>query len=80
MHSERYSLHQVVEAFLAARAAPASYEHHAAYYDEYSHFFLLYVALVALSIAALIVSVFNLDLDGISQAFHPRTPIRWISR
>jgi tetratricopeptide (TPR) repeat protein len=30
--SERYSLHQTVEAFLALRAEPASYERHAAHY------------------------------------------------
>src|SRR5215212_2329467 len=45
----------------------------------FNRFFLLYVALVALSVATLIVSVSNLDVDGIGQAFHPRTPVRWIS-
>jgi hypothetical protein len=44
----------------------------------FNRFFLLYVALVALSITALIVSVANLDVQAISQAFHPRTPVRWI--
>jgi tetratricopeptide (TPR) repeat protein len=32
VESERYSLHQTVEAFLALRAEPAAYERHAAYY------------------------------------------------
>src|SRR5581483_3659321 len=39
----------------------------------FNRFFLLYVALVALSIAALITCVLDLDPDGISQAFQPRT-------
>jgi hypothetical protein len=45
----------------------------------FNRFFLLYVALVALSLTALIVSVANLDVQAISQTFHPRTPVRWIS-
>jgi hypothetical protein len=44
----------------------------------FNRFFLLYVALVPLSIAALIVSVSSLDVQAISQAFHRRTPVRWI--
>jgi hypothetical protein len=44
----------------------------------FNRFFLLYVALVALSITALIVSVASLDVQAIGQAFHPRTPVRWI--
>jgi hypothetical protein len=45
----------------------------------FNRFFLLYVALVALSVAALIASVSTLDVHRISLAFHPRTPVRWIS-
>jgi hypothetical protein len=45
----------------------------------FNRFFLLYVALVALSLAALIASVSTLDVHRISQAFHPRTPVRGIS-
>jgi hypothetical protein len=45
----------------------------------FNRFFLLYVALVVLSVAALIASVSTLDVHRISQAFHPRTPVRWIS-
>jgi hypothetical protein len=45
----------------------------------FNRFFLLYAALVPLSVAALIASVSNLDASSISQAFHPRTPIKWIS-
>jgi hypothetical protein len=45
----------------------------------FNRFFLLYVALVALSITALIISLSNLDVQSISQAFLPRTPVRWIA-
>jgi hypothetical protein len=44
----------------------------------FNRFFLLYVALVALSVAALIACVSTLDVDGMRQAFDPRTPVRWI--
>jgi hypothetical protein len=45
----------------------------------FNSFFLLYAALVPLSVAALIASVSNLNVHDISQTFHPRTPVRWIS-
>src|ERR1044071_3889065 len=45
----------------------------------FNRFFLLYVALVALSITALIISISSLDVQSISQAFLPRTPVRWIA-
>jgi hypothetical protein len=44
----------------------------------FNRLFLVYVALVALSIGVLIISLFNLNVQAISQAFHPRTPVRWI--
>jgi hypothetical protein len=42
-------------------------------------FFLLYVALVSLSLFALIFALANVDVQAISQAFSARTPARWIS-
>lgn len=45
----------------------------------FNRFFLLYVALVALSLTTLIVSISSLDVQAIGHAFHPRTPVRWIS-
>jgi len=44
----------------------------------FNWFFLLYVALVGLSIFALIFGLANLDVGGISQQFRERTPIKWI--
>jgi hypothetical protein len=45
----------------------------------FNRFFLLYVALVSLSIVTLIISVFNLDAEGVSQAFDAKTPVKWIA-
>lgn len=45
----------------------------------FNQFFLMYVALFTLSIFALIFGVSNVDVNGISQKFRARTPIRWIS-
>jgi hypothetical protein len=45
----------------------------------FNRFFLLYVALVSLSIVTLVISVFNLDAEGVSQAFDPKTPVTWIA-
>jgi hypothetical protein len=42
-------------------------------------FFLLYVALVSLSIFALIFVISSLDATAISQSFSAKTPVRWIS-
>jgi hypothetical protein len=42
-------------------------------------FFLLYVALIALPMFALIFALANLDVDAISQAFDRRTPVKWVS-
>ena len=44
----------------------------------FNWFFLIYVALVGLSIFALIFGLVNLDVDGISQQFRDRTPVKWI--
>lgn len=41
-------------------------------------FFLLYVALVALSIFALIFALSSLDVTTISQSFRTNTPVKWI--
>lgn len=41
--------------------------------------FLLYVALVSLSLFALTFALANFDVNAISQAFSPKTPVRWIS-
>lgn len=45
----------------------------------FNRFFLLYVALVSLSILALIFGLQAIDINGISQQFHVRTPVKWIS-
>lgn len=42
-------------------------------------FFLVYVALFTLSIFALIFVLTSVDVNTISQKFHPRIPARWIS-
>lgn len=42
-------------------------------------FFLLYVALVSLSIWALVSGLIQLDAEGIKQQFRPGTPVRWVS-
>jgi hypothetical protein len=44
----------------------------------FNWFFLIYVALVGLSIFALIFGLANLDVNGISQKFRERTPVKWI--
>lgn len=41
-------------------------------------FFLLYAALLALSIIALIFGLTNLDVNGISQQFRKDVPVKWI--
>jgi hypothetical protein len=45
----------------------------------FNTFFLVYVALFALSIFALIFGLVALDVKGISQRFRARTPVRWIA-
>lgn len=42
-------------------------------------FFLIYVALVSLSLLALIFGLVNVDVYAISQTFSTKTPVRWIS-
>ena len=42
-------------------------------------FFIGYVALFSLSIAALITGFDNLDINGIARLFSPNTPVKWIS-
>ncbi len=44
----------------------------------FNAFFLLYVALLGLSIFALIFSPTSLDVDKIRQQFSDRTPVKWI--
>lgn len=44
----------------------------------FNWFFLLYVALVGLSIFALIFGLANLDVNGIHQLFSNKTPVKWI--
>jgi len=41
-------------------------------------FFLMYAALLALSIIALIFGLTNLDVNGISQQFRKDAPVKWI--
>jgi hypothetical protein len=45
----------------------------------FNWFFLLYVALFALSIYALIFGLVNIDANRISQNFREGTPVKWIS-
>jgi hypothetical protein len=45
----------------------------------FNAFFLVYVALFALSIFALIFGLVALDVKGISQQFRARTPVKWIA-
>jgi hypothetical protein len=42
-------------------------------------FFLLYVALFALSIYALVYLLVGIDAEAIARQFRPQTPVRWIS-
>lgn len=44
----------------------------------FNAFFLLYVALLGLSIFALIFSLVNLDVDRVRQQFNERIPVKWI--
>jgi len=44
----------------------------------FNWFFLIYVALVGLSIFALIFGLTNLDVNKISQQFREKTPVKWI--
>lgn len=44
----------------------------------FNWFFLIYAALLALSIFALIFGLINLDVNGISQQFRKDTPVKWI--
>lgn len=44
----------------------------------FNWFFLIYTALLALSILALILGLVNLDVTRISQQFRERTPVKWI--
>lgn len=45
----------------------------------FNPFFLIYVALFALSIYALIFSLSRIDYNGICQKFRAQTPVRWIA-
>ncbi len=45
----------------------------------FNGFFLIYVALFALSIYALAFGLFQLDVNGVSKKFSERTPVKWIS-
>jgi hypothetical protein len=45
----------------------------------FNWFFLIYVALFALSIFALIFGLVNVDISDISQRFRGRTPVKWIA-
>ena len=45
----------------------------------FNWFFLLYVAIVVLSAAALIIGLIGIDVSGIKQQFKRKTPVRWIS-
>src|SRR5215210_749272 len=49
------------------------------YAAAFNPFFLLYVALVALSLYALIFALRALDIEAVSHSFGGGTPIRWIS-
>lgn len=44
----------------------------------FNAFFLIYTALLGLSIFALILGLVNLDVNGIRQQFRERTPVKWI--
>jgi len=44
----------------------------------FNAFFLIYAALLGLSIFALIFGLMNLDVTGIRQQFRERTPVNWI--
>src|SRR3972149_1708889 len=44
----------------------------------FNAFFLVYAALLALSIFALIFGLTNLDAARVSQQFHEKTPVKWI--
>ena len=44
----------------------------------FNAFFLIYTALLGLSIFALILGLMNLDVNGIRQQFRERTPVKWI--
>jgi hypothetical protein len=44
----------------------------------FNAFFLIYAALLGLSIFALILGSMNLDVNGIRQQFRERTPVKWI--
>ncbi|MBI5943652.1 MAG: hypothetical protein HY864_04730 [Chloroflexi bacterium] len=46
----------------------------------FNWFFLVYAALLALSILALIFGLIKLDVDGISQQFGKDAPVKWIGR
>lgn len=45
----------------------------------FNAFFLLYVALFTLSLYALFLGLYHLDLESIRENFRDRTPVRWIS-
>ena len=45
----------------------------------FNAFFLVYAALLGLSIFALILGLVNLDLPAIQQQFSERTPVKWIA-
>lgn len=45
----------------------------------FNWFFLLYVALLALSIFALIFGLANIDVNGIGEQVHEKMPVKWIA-
>ena len=49
------------------------------YAATFNNFFLIYVALFTLSAYAFIFAMINTDAGTISQYFHHRTPVKWIS-
>ena len=44
----------------------------------FNAFFLVYAALLALSIFALIFGLSSLDVEKLCRQFSPRTPVKWI--
>lgn len=45
----------------------------------FNWFFLIYVALLGLSLFALIFGLINLDVDGIGKQVRRRTPVKWVA-
>jgi hypothetical protein len=45
----------------------------------FNWFFLLYAAIMALSLYALVIGLWHLDVPGIGRFFNPKTPVKWIA-